>query len=840
MNDGGTPGPVRIARLDTSRPDFEEGFARVRHWSAETDAAIEARVAAIVADVGSRGDAAVLEYTARFDGLQAPSLTALELGADELRAALSRITPAQADALRAAAARVRDYHERQLEACGRGWQYRDAQGTLLGQKVTPLDRVGLYVPGGKAAYPSSVLMNAIPARVAGVGEIVMVVPTPVRGSLATGGSGQAAAGAAGERNDLVLAAASLAGVDRAFTIGGAQAVAALACGTATIPRVDKITGPGNAYVASAKRRVFGQVGIDMIAGPSEILVLADGSTPADWVAMDLFSQAEHDELAQSILLCPDAAYLDEVARSIERLLPSLPRRDVIRASLEGRGALIRTRSMQEACKISNRIAPEHLEVSSADPHRWEPLLRHAGAIFLGAWTSESLGDYCAGPNHVLPTSGTARFSSPLGVYDFQKRTSLIEVSAAGAATLGPVAAELACGEGLQAHARAAELRLPATPGLSASGAPARATRPHGESLLQACIARTLRGDVQSMHAYAIQPSAGFVKLDAMENPFALPSELQRELGERLGRVAINRYPGAGAAALMQALARHAALPESCALMLGNGSDELIDLLSVACMKPGATVLAPLPGFVMYEMSARLRGLGFVGVPLRSDFGLDADAMVAAIERHRPALTYLAYPNNPTANLFDDAAIDRVVAAVGAQHGLVVMDEAYQPFSSRTWMGRMAAHPHVLVLRTLSKFGLAGVRLGYLCGARALIGEIDKVRPPYNVGALNAEAALFALEHADEYERQAAVLRAGRERLQQALRQMPGVTAFPSEANMVLVRVPDSARAFDGLKARGILVKHIAGLHPLLANCLRLTVGTPEENERLLAALKESL
>jgi histidinol dehydrogenase len=408
-------------------------------------------VAAILADVQARGDAAVLEYTQRFDGLQAETVAALELTRDELRAALDAITPAQRRALEAAAARVRSYHERQLEACGRSWSYRDDDGTLLGQKVTPLDRVGIYVPGGKAAYPSSVLMNAIPAQVAGVGEIVMVVPTPARSA--------GADPSRGEKNPLVLAAAYVAGVHRAFTIGGAQAVAALAYGTATVPRVDKITGPGNAYVASAKRRVFGQVGIDMIAGPSEILVLADGTTPPEWVAMDLFSQAEHDELAQSILLCPDAAYIAQVRAAIERLLPDMPRRDVIRASLEGRGALIETRSMDEACAISNRIAPEHLEISAAEPQRWEPLLKHAGAIFLGAYTSESLGDYCAGPNHVLPTSGTARFSSPLGVYDFQKRSSLIEVSEAGAQALGPIAAELAHGEGLQGHAKAAEFRL---------------------------------------------------------------------------------------------------------------------------------------------------------------------------------------------------------------------------------------------------------------------------------------------------------------------------------------------------------------------------------------------
>ncbi len=433
---------VNIPVLNTALADFEERFARLRSWSADTDAAIEQRVADILADVHKRGDAAVLEYTARFDGVTATSVADLEITKAELAAAFDAITPAQRAALQAAAARVRSYHERQLEACGRSWSYRDVDGSLLGQKVTPLDRVGIYVPGGKATYPSSVLMNAIPAHVAGVGEIIMVVPTPK-----------------GERNALVLAAAHVAGVTRTFTIGGAQAVGALAYGTATVPAVDKVTGPGNAYVASAKRRVFGQVGIDMIAGPSEILVLADGTTRPDWVAMDLFSQAEHDELAQSILLCPDAAYIEQVRVEIERLIDTMPRKDVIRASLEGRGALIQTRSMDEACAISNRVAPEHLEVSSAEPHRWEPLLKHAGAIFLGAYTSESLGDYCAGPNHTLPTAGTARFSSPLGVYDFQKRSSLIEVSEAGAQTLGLIAAELAYGEGLQAHAQAAEMRL---------------------------------------------------------------------------------------------------------------------------------------------------------------------------------------------------------------------------------------------------------------------------------------------------------------------------------------------------------------------------------------------
>jgi histidinol dehydrogenase len=436
---------MKLRTLDTRDADFDARLESALAWSADTDEAIETAVKSIIADVRARGDAAVLECTRRFDRVEVASMRDLEVTREDFAVAFASLGDAQRDALQQAAARIRGYHERQLNATARSWSYRDGDGSLLGQKVTPLDRVGVYVPGGKAAYPSSLLMNVVPARVANVGEVVMVVPTP-----------------GGERNALVLAAAHVAGVDRAFTIGGAQAIAALAYGTQTVPRVDKITGPGNAYVASAKKHVFGRVGIDMIAGPSEILVLADGTTPPDWVAMDLFSQAEHDELAQSILLTPDAAYLERVREAIERLLPAMPRLGVIRASLEGRGALILTRSMDEACDIVNRIAPEHLEIASSEPYRWERLLKHAGAIFLGHYTSESLGDYCAGPNHVLPTSGTARFSSPLGVYDFIKRSSVIEVSAAGAQVLGRIASVLAHGEGLTAHARAAEMRLDAS------------------------------------------------------------------------------------------------------------------------------------------------------------------------------------------------------------------------------------------------------------------------------------------------------------------------------------------------------------------------------------------
>jgi len=428
-----------VLRLDSSEPDFDTRLAQRLAYAEETDDAVERAVQAILADVRKRGDAAVLEYTAKFDGVNAQSVDELRIAPAELQAALAGIPARQREALEAAAARVRSYHEKQkMES----WRYTEADGTELGQQVTALDRAGLYVPGGKAAYPSSLLMNAIPAKVAGVKELVMVTPTP-----------------GGQRNPLVLAAAAIAGVDVIYTMGGAQAVAALAYGTQSIAQVDKIVGPGNAYVAAAKRRVFGTVGIDMIAGPSEILVVSDGSADPDWVAMDLFSQAEHDEIAQAILLCPHAAYIERVAASIDKLVGDMPRKDIIHASMGGRGALIKTRDLAQACAIANKIAPEHLELSVADPDALLPLIRHAGAIFMGVYSSESLGDYCAGPNHVLPTSRTARFSSPLGVYDFQKRSSIIKVSRAGAGTLGRIAAELAYGEGLQAHAKSAEYRL---------------------------------------------------------------------------------------------------------------------------------------------------------------------------------------------------------------------------------------------------------------------------------------------------------------------------------------------------------------------------------------------
>jgi len=430
---------IKVRRFSSADADFDSKLKALLAFETAQDDTVDEVVANILKDVKKRGDAAVLDYTNRFDKTNATTLAQLEIPQAELLAALNGLPAEQRDALKAAADRVRVYHEKQLMA---SWQYTEADGTILGQQVTSLDRVGLYVPGGKAAYPSSVLMNAIPAKVAGVKELIMVVPTPN-----------------GEKNQLVLAAAAISGVDRVFCIGGAQGVGAMAYGTETVPQVDKIVGPGNAYVAAAKRRVFGVVGIDMVAGPSEILVICDGKTNPDWVAMDLFSQAEHDELAQAILLSPDAALLDQVHASIQKLVQTMPRKEIISTSLTDRGALIQVRDLDEAAEISNYIAPEHLELSLEDPLAFSKKIKHAGAIFMGRDTCEALGDYCAGPNHVLPTSRTARFSSPLGVYDFQKRSSLIFVSSAGAQTLGKVAATLAYGEGLQAHAQSAEYRL---------------------------------------------------------------------------------------------------------------------------------------------------------------------------------------------------------------------------------------------------------------------------------------------------------------------------------------------------------------------------------------------
>ena len=815
-----------INRLDTAEADLEARFTRLLHWSPEQDQGIEQAVSAILADVQARGDEALMDYTRRFDRLDVHEAAGLRLSQAELQAALDGLPALERQALERAAERVRRYHEHQRTS---SWMYTEADGTRLGQRVLPLDRVGLYVPGGKAAYPSSVLMNAIPAQVAGVKELVMVVPTPD-----------------GVRNPAVLAAACLAGIQEVYTIGGAQAVAALAYGTRSIRPVDKIVGPGNAYVAEAKRRVFGTVGIDMIAGPSEILVVSDGSVPADWVAVDLFSQAEHDEMAQAILISPDAAFLDAVVEAIARLLPGQPRRAVIGKSLADRGALIHVRSMQEAAELVNRVAPEHLELAVRDVDGLLADIRHAGAIFMGRWGCEALGDYCAGPSHVLPTMRTPRFSSPLGVYDFQKRSSLIEPSATGADHLAEVAATLARAEGLEAHAQSAEYRLGGDAHQAAAGtvSPAR---------IAARVERHVRPDVQRMAAYHVADATDAIKLDAMENPWRLPGALQAELAQRLAALAINRYPSGNTyTALKQAIARHDGLDGIDGLVLGNGSDELISLLCQLVAQPGATIMAPAPSFVMYEMGARLAGVGFVPVPLRPDFSLDREAMLQAIETHRPALVFLAYPNNPTGNLFD---ADDVRAILQATDGLVVLDEAYAPFAGgASWLSQLTAWPNLAVMRTCSKWGLAGARIGYLASAPAWAAQLDKIRPPYNISALDAETACFAFQHHADFDHQTQALCTERQTLVQRLQALRGPQGlshvYPTAANFVLVRLaggqddasgPSRAtRVAAAMRAAGVLIKDASRMHPALAECLRLTVGAPEENEAMLQALAAAL
>lgn len=830
-----------INRLDTAEADFEARFTRLLHWSPEQDQGIEQAVSAILADVQARGDEALMDYTRRFDRLDVREAAGLRLSQADLQAALDGLPALERQALERAAERIRRYHEHQRTS---SWMYTEADGTRLGQRVLPLDRVGLYVPGGKAAYPSSVLMNAIPAQVADVKELVMVVPTPD-----------------GVRNPAVLAAACLAGIQEVYTIGGAQAVAALAYGTRSIRPVDKIVGPGNAYVAEAKRRVFGTVGIDMIAGPSEILVVSDGSVPADWVAVDLFSQAEHDEMAQAILISPDAAFLDAVAEAIARLLPGQPRRAVIGKSLADRGALIHVRSMQEAAELVNRVAPEHLELAVRDVDGLLADIRHAGAIFMGRWGCEALGDYCAGPSHVLPTMRTPRFSSPLGVYDFQKRSSLIEPSATGADHLAKVAATLARAEGLEAHAQSAEYRLggdgrnatAAGQVASDGGVAPAAAGTVSPAQIAARVERHVRPDVQRMAAYHVADATDAIKLDAMENPWWLPGALQAELAQRLAALAINRYPSGNTyTVLKQAIARHDGLDGIDGLVLGNGSDELISLLCQLVAQPGATIMAPAPSFVMYEMGARLAGVGFVPVPLRPDFSLDREAMLQAIETHRPALVFLAYPNNPTGNLFD---ADDVRAILQATDGLVVLDEAYAPFAGgASWLSQLTAWPNLAVMRTCSKWGLAGARIGYLASAPAWAAQLDKIRPPYNISALDAETACFAFQHHADFDHQTQALCTERQTLVQRLQALRGPQGlshvYPTAANFVLVRLaggqddasgPSRAtRVAAAMRAAEVLIKDASRMHPALAECLRLTVGAPEENEAMLQALAAAL
>lgn len=802
---------LEIARLDSVQRDFRQRLDALFGEAAGIEHEVEERVRAIVSDVRCRGDAALLEYTAQFDRHEAAHVDELRVSAQALERAYRCIDDEARNALEEAAQRLRAFHEHQLQA---SWSFKDAEGSVLGQEVRALDRVGLYAPGGKAAYPSSVLMGAVPAQVAGVEEIILAVPAP-----------------GGQLNELVLAAAVIGGVHDVISVGGAQAVAALAFGTQSVTKVDKIVGPGNIYVATAKRLVFGAVGIDMIAGPSEILVVCDGGTPAHWIAMDLFSQAEHDEDARAVLICPDVEFLDQVESAMRELLPEMERTEIIRRSLSRNGALIKVRDLEEAMEVVNLASPEHLELSIADAEQWLPRVRHAGAIFLGRYTSEALGDYCAGPNHVLPTSRTARFSSPLGVYDFQKRSSVIGCTPDGARRLGRIASVLARGESLTAHARSAELRMGTDP-----------VFPRGNGVCPRSAARPadwFRPEVRSLSAYHVAQPGDLIKLNAMENPYTWPEALIDEWLAGLRRIELNRYPDPSASSLKRLLCQRFAIPDDMQVLLGNGSDELIQLV-VMGLRAGARVLAPRPTFVMYRHSALSAGLEYVSIPLaREDFRLSQSSILDAVARHQPAVVFLAYPNNPTGNLFDASIIDRVIAATP---GLVILDEAYAPFAGHSYVERLGEFPNLLVMGTLSKLGLAGLRLGYLCGPATWLEQLEKLRLPYNVNVLTQASTEFALRHYEVLEEQTARIREDRDRLYEALVDLDGVKPYPSAANFVLLRIiGGEARAVDqSLRSSGVLVKNLDGSDDSLDNCLRVTVGTPDENRSFLEALAHAL
>ncbi len=787
--------------------DFHEKLNELLKRDGPQAENVEEVVRTIIARVRSAGDRGLLEFTRKLDRREM-EIEDLELSGLQIQDISDQADPELKKALQAAAERIRWFHQKErLES----WKCMDEDGTQLGQSISAIDRVGVYVPGGTAAYPSSVLMTAIPAKVAGVSEIIMVVPMPN-----------------GEINPAVIAAAQIAGVDRIFTVGGAQAVAALAYGTESIPAVDKIVGPGNAYVATAKKQVFGKVGIDMIAGPSEVLVIADSSADPEWVVMDMFAQAEHDERAQSIAIVTDHKLGEAVMFAVDRLLPGMDRHKIIEASLSSNGALIQVDNLDEAIEVANRIAPEHLELMVSNPEDALSKIRHAGAIFVGKYSAEVLGDYCAGPNHVLPTSGTARFSSPLGVYDFQKRSSIVHLSPDGSRKLSRIAAIMARSEGLTAHERSAGYRTDVEESLAPPSIHERAKQ---------CIQRWVPDQIRSMSEYRVSDSAGMVKLDAMENPYSLPQSLANEWSGALATTPINRYPDAGCRELKERLSNYISLPESCSLVLGNGSDELIQMLVLMLGGRGRTIMAPSPSFSMYRQICQYTSTHFVEVPLGKDFSLSAEAVTSAIRHHDPACIFLAYPNNPTGNLFDSQVLQ---AILDAANGVVVIDEAYHAFSGKSYLNEVSKRPNLIVLGTLSKSGLAGLRLGFAVTNREWGREMSKVRFPYNINSLTQLSASIILDHADLLEEQAKLIVRERERQFEALRAIDGVTVFPSAANFHLFRVLDASWVSRELANQGVLVKNLHGSDKLLEQCLRVTVGTPEENEQFLGVLKNIL
>jgi histidinol-phosphate aminotransferase len=791
-----------------------EKLARIKGRSVALDAALMTAVTEIIDDVRRRGDAALVAYTARFDGVQ---LAPAELRVNEhvLRASAARVDADVLAALRAAIKNIRAFHEHERR---KDWQMETANGSLVGQRFTPIERAGLYVPGGTAAYPSSVVMNVVPAQVAGVERIVVV--TPPRTLAAT---------------PAVAAALVELGVTEIYQVGGAQAVAALAYGTETIPRVDKITGPGNRYVAAAKKLVFGAVGIDSIAGPSEVVIVADETARAAYVAADLLAQAEHGTDASAVLITTSAQLAVDVAREIERQTEQLPRRAIIAASLADFGAIIIVADLAEACALVNELAPEHLELITQADDAVAAGVRHAGAIFFGAHTPEALGDYLAGPNHVLPTGGAARFSSALSVNDFLRHTTLLHYTRTDLAQAAPLVAALARAEGLDAHARSALIRQEESP-----KSEVQSPRPEVECETLAIGLETwdavIKPRVRELKAYTLAPDRAPIKINQNENPFELPVRIKDEVARRLQARAWGRYPDFVPVALHEKLAKFADWT-TAGVIAGNGSNELIQATLMTTVEPGKRVLISEPTFALYRQVTTVLGGETISVPLAPDLTFDISAILTAVAAHNPTVVILCSPNNPTGCRIAEADLRAVLTQT---RGLVVIDEAYFEFAQASVVPLLNEYPHLVVFRTFSKaMALAGLRVGYLLAAPEVAREIGKAVLPYNLNFVSQTAAEVAVEMYDaELSPLVTRIIAERARVFTELQPIKGLAPVPSQANFMVVRsIIEPRRVCKELLARGILVRDVSR-YPMLADYFRFNIGTPTENDALIAALQE--
>ena len=806
----------------------ERKLASIASRAVALDAALMQRVAGIVEDVRERGDAALIEYAARFDGV---SLKREELRVSEeaLRASAAKVDARVLDALREAIKRVRAFHEHEREE---SWSVEPSAGVRLGQRLAPVERAGLYVPGGTASYPSSVVMNVVPAQAAGVERIVVTTPPRTL-----------------NENPAVAAALLELNVTEVYGVGGAQAIAALAFGTETIPRVDKITGPGNKYVAAAKRYVFGAVGIDSIAGPSEVVIIADETARADFIAADMLAQAEHDEEASSILLTTDDALAERVADEIEKQTRKLARSQVIEASLKQYGAIIVVNSLEEACALANELAPEHLEIIARDEERVAARIRHAGAIFLGAHTPEAVGDYFAGPNHVLPTGQAARFSSALGVYDFVKRTSILRYSQDELQSTAHSIATLARAEGLDAHARSALIRLEGKSGESIesgessgaiesieSKADVQNSPDSTDSTDSPDFLKGIKPRVRELRAYTLSPDRASIKINQNENPWDVPAAIKQETLRRLSSRAWSRYPDFIPASLHERLATFSGwTPDG--IIAGNGSNELIQSLLMVTVSEGKRVLISEPTFALYRQVTTVLGGEVLSVPLTPALSFDVEALRRAIKERQPDVTIICSPNNPTGCLMDEGDL---AALLEASTGIVAVDEAYHEFSGRTVVPLLKRYKNLAVFRTFSKaMAMAALRVGYLCADPTLAREIGKAVLPYNLNAVSQTAAEVVVEmYETELRASVESIIAERERLFTELKSIKGLAPVRSQANFMVVRSAIEPRqVFAELLRRDVLIRDVSS-YPMLKEYFRVSVGKPEENEKLLAALKE--